>query len=566
MWGSLFAETVYRLGVRSAVIAPGSRSTPLAWALAQHEAIDCIPILDERSAGFFALGLARAQRPALVICTSGTAGANLFPAVIEARESRIPLMLVTADRPPELRYCQSGQTIDQVGLFGRYPVFHQELALPGSDSRSLRHLRQSLVHAWGRAAGPPGGPVHLNFPFREPLTPDDSDGSIAGTVDSLCAGIAPPAQVRITLPEVEDIPFPDEGLIVAGAAQPADPAAWADAIHAVSSALGWPVLADALNPLRFRAEGPGTIVAHYDLILRNSRLAAGLKAKQILQIGPLPTSKILRGWLEATDAPTIVVSGHGDNLDPAHARARIWPVFAEDLPARIRTPRRSVNPDYARRWAAADREAGSALEANLADPGFPFEGCVVRELVRRLPRGSPIFLAGSMPVRDAEYFCEASDRKLRPFCNRGANGIDGTLGTAMGLAHGYGSAFLLCGDLALLHDTNAFLITPELRAALTVVLVNNRGGGIFEHLPVAELGGPFERFFATPQTVDFARLAEAYGVTHQPVVDATALRNALETPHEAGVRILEWCCDRKRDAAFRRKLFHEIAESLTDQT
>ena len=575
LWASVLVEALVRAGVRRAVISPGSRSTPLTIALARNAAIEAIPVLDERSAEFFALGIAKVDlRPVGLVCTSGTAAANYMPAIVEAHESGVPLLAITADRPPELRASASGQTIDQQKLFGGYVGFFHELAVPQLELGQLRYLRQLVSHAVARTLAPQRGPVHLNVPFRDPLPPLADGGAaqaFAAGVDwtrffdrldlptETSSAVMPrgggeAAVARSLIPEAH-------GLIVVGPNQPADVDAFVTGVGTLAKHLGWPVLADALSPVRQHASRVPHIVTTYDTILRHATTAERLEPEIVVCLGGWPTSKVLRGWLEKTDARGWLIADRFDNRDALHGRTT--QVFADLSSLAALVPATTEPSSYERMWSRCEQRARAALDAWLADTADLVEPRAAWSLSQRLPPLTPVFIANSMPIRDAEYVWPAGDRGLRPGCNRGANGIDGTLSTALGVAHASGRpTVLLTGDLALLHDTNGWLLLPKTRAALTVVLINNRGGGIFEHLPVAQFEPPFEEFFATPQEVDFARLCAAYQVEHQLIRDWAHFDGLIGSLPSAGVRVLELRTDRKRDAALRKRRFADIAASL----
>ncbi|MDP2136495.1 MAG: 2-succinyl-5-enolpyruvyl-6-hydroxy-3-cyclohexene-1-carboxylic-acid synthase [Candidatus Didemnitutus sp.] len=563
LWGSVFVETLVRLGLRYAVISPGSRSTPLTVQLAKHPAIEAIPVLDERSAAFFAIGLARqTQLPVLLLCTSGTAGANYFPAVIEARESGVPLLVVTADRPPEMRECRSGQTIDQQKLFGSHVNFYHEFAVPEASVPTLRYLRQTLVHAWQRAQSSGGGPVHLNAPFRDPLPPvaDQLAGKLTLELNQkFFAGIE--ASARQPAQRVSSVRFSGRGIIVVGQARPVDDRAYARAVGKLARRLGWPVLADALSPLRNCAKEIPGLVTSYDLLARSDKMRSALQPDQVLCLHDWPTSKALRQWLQASDVPVTFVTERLDNPDALHSRTRVLPTTVEALVTGKLSVRRAPSA-WTRTWSEAGKNASRALKRELGRTDDRFEGHASGLLPLALPAGTSVMLANSMPVRDAEYFWPANNRAHRVHCNRGANGIDGTLSTALGLAHRGSPTVLLTGDLALLHDTNGFLLTRKFKGSLTVLLINNNGGGIFEHLPVAEFQPPFEEFFATPQFIDFKQLCATYGVSHRVVRNRAHLERLLRQLPVRGVRVLEIPTDRKRDAAFRKASFSRLAARL----
>lgn len=564
LWCSVLVETLARCGLRQAVISPGSRSTPLTIAFARHPGVESIPVLDERSAAFFALGLAKQEmRPVALVCTSGTAAANYLPAVIEAREGGVPLLVLTADRPPELRACASGQTIDQQKLYGVYPNFYHELAVPELSVERLEYLRQTLRHAFTRTLQPQLGPVHLNAPFRDPLPPvaDEATRGLAERVDweEFFSHVAPPARVVLTT-EVPALAADIHGLIVAGPAQPTDPAAYAAAVGEISRRLGWPVIADGLSPLRQHADKVPGLVTTYGAILRHEAAAERLKPERVICLEAWPTSKVLRAWLEAAKAPTLLVTEQGDNRDALHGRTQVLrislPAFAAQLP-----PPGEPN-GYERMWAVRESRARAALDGALTAEAGLFEMKAAWLLAKHLPAGTTVAVANSMPIRDVESVWPAGSRALRPVFNRGANGIDGTLSTALGAAHGGRPAVLLTGDLALLHDSNGFLLAPKFHGSLTIVLINNHGGGIFEHLPVASFDPPFEEYFATPQEADFGKLCAAHGVAHTVVGAWAEFVPLVANLPAKGIRVLELRTDRKRDAAGRKALFAAVAAAV----
>ncbi len=561
LWCSVAAETLARAGVRHAVISPGSRNTPLTLALAAHRDIEAIAALDERSAGFFGLGLARRTGvPVVLLCTSGSAGAHYLPALIEARESGVPLLVFTADRPPELRDCASGQTVDQQKLFGGFAVFFHELAVPEARLELLKYLRQTLRHALERARA--GGPVHLNAPFRDPLAPVAD-----GTADGLAAAVD--WERFFALPPVPPQAHPREqmfdrdfaaapGVIICGAG-------WGEEVETVfwAERLGWPILADALSPLRFRGAGGRSVIAAYDAILRDPRAAAALRPRSVLILGDIPTSKPLRAWLAEVDADTIQVGRSPENRDGRHGRTLRIAVGAATVNRWTLPHGVPADPDWLAAWMRAEEAAQTVLAGAEEIEGF--EGGFTRRLANTLRRGQALFVASSMPVRDLESLAVARGDGPAVYANRGANGIDGTLSTALGVAHGGPPAVLLTGDLAFLHDTNGLLLAPKLKGSLTVVVINNAGGGIFGHLPIAEFDPPFEEYWATPQGVDLARLCSAYDVPHEAVATPARLAERLgQLLGAPGLRVLEVRTDRRRDVAARRDLYARAARAAGD--
>ncbi|KAB8335476.1 2-succinyl-5-enolpyruvyl-6-hydroxy-3-cyclohexene-1-carboxylic-acid synthase [Scytonema tolypothrichoides VB-61278] len=583
VWASIAAQTLKRLGLTCVVICPGSRSTPLAVAFAQQsDDIEAISILDERSAAFFALGQAKATgRPTVVVCTSGTAGANFYPAVIEAKESRVPLLLFTTDRPPELRDCHSGQTITQLKLYGNYPNWQTELAIPSVDMQMLAYLRQTMIHAWERSQTPVPGPVHLNFPFRDPLAPIP-DVEMLHTISlqllesqfdtedffSHITTTSPPFHIPISSP----IPFQEwlksqRGIIIAGVGQPQRPEEYCGAIAQLSKTLKFPVLAEGLSPVRNYADQNPYIISTYDLILRNQELAKQLAPEVVIQIGEIPTSKELRNWLASTQAQRWIIDKSDQNLDPLHGKTIHLRISIEELnrwsnqeaPGEI-TP--SFPSSYLQLWCTAEAKLRASVDQTLATIEDLFEGKAAWLLSQTLPPRTPIFIANSMPVRDVEFFWKPTHSQVQPFFNRGANGIDGTLSTALGIAHRQQSSVMLTGDLALLHDTNGFLMRNKFVGHLTIVLINNNGGGIFEMLSISKFEPPFEEFFATPQDIDFAQLSATYGVEYELITSWKQLLSRLNPLPSKGIRVLELRTNRKADAKWRKENLGKFAVDL----
>lgn len=567
VWASIMVETLKRLGLTTAVICPGSRSTPLAIAFAQAD-VDAIPVLDERSASFFALGIARSSsRPVAIVCTSGTAGANFYPAVIEARESRVPLLVLTADRPPQLRSCHSGQTIDQLKLFGTYPNWHAELALPSLDIKTLSYLRQTVIYTWERLLYPVPGIVHLNIPFDDPLTPIpdgtseslECDFQLEDFFSSTIPISTSPYPIASSLPIQEWQQF-NRGIIIAGLAQPQDAQRYCGAIAHLSKTLKFPVLAEGLSPVRNYADLNPYLISTYDLILRNHELAQQLTPEVVIQVGELPTSKELRTWLDSTKPRRWLIDPCDHNLDPLHGKTTHLRLSVEQL-AQICLAEPKLPTSYLYQWCGAEAKVRAAVDMTMTAMNQMFEGKAAWLLSQILPARTPIFIANSMPVRDVEFFWKPNNCAGQPFFNRGANGIDGNLSTALGIAHRNQSSVMLTGDLTLLHDTNGFLIRNKFVGHLTIVLINNNGGGIFEMLPISKFNPPFEEFFATPQNINFAQLCATYDINHELITSWEQLQQQLNLPPE-GIRVLELQTDRKADARWRQENLGKFAQGI----
>jgi 2-succinyl-5-enolpyruvyl-6-hydroxy-3-cyclohexene-1-carboxylate synthase len=571
LWASVLAETLARLGLQTAVVCPGSRSAPLAIAFAQHPNIEAIPVLDERSAAFFALGLSRRRgTPAVLICTSGTAGANFYPAVIEARESRVPLLILTADRPPELRHCHAGQATTQVNLYSSFPNWQAELALPAAEPQRLAYLRQTAMYAWERSQFPTPGPVHLNIPFREPLAPISEPqvedmaqtfdaakffGMVTNTVQSRPAGAVFHADLLQTWLNGRF------GLIIAGPSIPVCAETYCKAVGELSQALRWPVLAESLSPLRNFAHFNPYLISTYDIALRNGKLAAQLKPAQVIRLGELPTSKALRVWLQDLTVPQWIIEPSDQNVDPLHGSVVHLRATVEAAVRDLSVHSKPAPSTYLQQWLRAESNLRDAIDTTFQNTEAMVESKAAWLLSQQLPAQTPLFVSNSMPVRDMELFWQPGQLALQPYFNRGVNGIDGILSSALGIVH-HGQGVLLTGDLALLHDTNGFLIQPHWQGHLTIVLINNNGGGIFEMLPISDFDPPFETFFATPQQADFATLCDAYRIEHAVIQSWKDLAARLNPLPKTGIRVLEVKCDRKADAKWRQELLRHLSVNL----
>ncbi len=605
--GRRFALTLVdelaRAGVTDACLAPGSRSAPLALALAEHPGIRVHVHLDERSAAFFALGAAkRSGRAVVVLCTSGTAAANFHPAVLEADLARVPLLVLTADRPPELRGTGANQATDQLKLYGSAVRWFCEVGVPGDDPGAGRYWRSLASRAWAEATGPPAGPVHLNLAFADPLVPlgpSAAEGPsrlagerpaaggwarLGGEPAAGRAGGAPwtaaPAGVRSAAPGdvaglAEAVRANPRGVLVAGWGADLDPAA-ADAFAAAS---GWPVLADPLSGAR---RGPAAI-STYDGLLRAPGFAAAHRPGLVVRAGGAPTSKALTGWLDES-VPQVLVDPSGGWADPARAAAlrltadpsdllaATAALLAADGPASGPGPHPgagdasspSTAGPWLRDWLEAERLAREAIDGLLDEWAEPFEGRVARDLVGWMPGGGTLVVGSSMPVRDVDAFARPRDG-LRFVANRGLSGIDGFVATALGVASATDEPVAaLCGDLTLLHDASSLLGAAGRPRGATLVVVDNDGGGIFSFLPQAQLPpGLFEPLFGTPHGLDLTALAAAARVPARVVEKAADLVPALDaTLAGGGTQLLVVRSDRAANLARHRALTEAVAVAV----
>ncbi len=555
-------DELARCGLRHAVTSPGSRNAPIALTLAGDARIDAVSVVDERAAGFMALGMAKASGlPVAVTCTSGTAAANLLPAVVEAHEARVPLIVLTADRPPELRDVGAGQAIDQLKLFGSAAKWFVEVGdgEPGRDWAT--HVRALACRAWSTAGGGRPGPVHLNLPLREPLAPVHEELHVLewqGRDDG-----RPWVELRehSSAPDGDDVQVLAEavaatrrGAIVCGGGS--DGATLAEAVTRLAHATGWPILAEPTSGLRCGEHDGSHVVAHYDVLLRDDDLAERLLPDFVLRVGDMPTSKPLRAWLART--PQVVVDAHAVWNEPTrvaetivHADpARTCDALAAAVEARQATAQPAVSGgasagSAAGAWLAAWRDADALVAPALAEAPDSFEPKLYAALEPLLPDDALVFVSSSMPIRHVESYFPRSSRRIDLLANRGANGIDGVVASAAGAARATGRpTFLLIGEVALLHDVGGLLAARRADIDLTILCANNGGGGIFDFLPVAEHadGDDYERHIATPTDIDLAALAALAGIDHRRAATPTELSDALA----AGARLIELPTDRAR--------------------
>ena len=573
-----FVDELARAGVKHVCAAPGSRSTPLAITVARHPALKLWMHLDERSAAFFALGMARASAaPVAMLCTSGTAAANLFPAVVEAQAAGVPLVVLTADRPPELRDVGAAQTIDQNQLYGAHAKWFVEVALPEATPAMLRYARTLANRAVATSAAVPAGPVHLNFPFREPLMPEPhapppgisaadrelwtgrDSGAPWMSVSSSWLQPDDEAMVRV----VDAIAASRRPLIVCGPQyDPELPAALGE----LAGAIGAPILADPLSQMRWGAHDRSAVIEAYDATLRFPDVAQSLAPDLVLRFGGTPTSKALLEWLASLDGVTQVVvdparlpdptlsSSHVVRGDPSYVATALGAAFADRRP----------NEAWIQRWQATDSAACRALRDHSASLEESFEGRALAEAAEAMPDGGTLFVSSSMPVRDLDTFGRGASRRVRVLANRGANGIDGVVSAALGAAAASeGPLVLAIGDIALYHDMNGLLAGRQFGVNATVVLINNDGGGIFSFLPQASHPEHFERLFGTPHGLDFAHAARLYGAEYCRASSWETFRGALRAGIAGtGLHLVEIRTERARNVELHRAAREAVGRAL----
>jgi 2-succinyl-5-enolpyruvyl-6-hydroxy-3-cyclohexene-1-carboxylate synthase len=564
-------------GLRHVVICPGSRSTPLALAAALHPELTTYVLIDERSAAFFALGIARQlSEPVALICTSGTAAANFAPAVIEAHLSRIPLLVLTADRPAELRDWGASQTIDQDNLYGSHTRWSRDLPAPVGDAMEVRFARATAARAIKVAGGSPAGPVHLNVQFREPLIPPPADPlellreHYAQHADAPVPDSQPPS------PSVSDterlaslIRSGSRGLIVCG---PHVGSELGPLVAELSAATGYPCLADPLSTVRFRWPGASGLIDAYDLFLRDALLAERLSPDLVLRVGGMPTSKPLTQFL-GRQAASVVAIDPGNLRDAGHTVT--WHLAADEpaalmaLTDALDASELPASQDWLQCWQELNARARHAIDERLANSPGLSEPAIAATIVDMMPAGSTLVVGNSMPVRDIDTFAAGGNRGVRVTGTRGASGIDGVTSTALGAASvATGPVALLVGDLSFLHDLGGLQAAAYARSPLVIVVVNNNGGGIFSFLPQHTQVAPelFELLFGTPAAVDIQGAAQLFGCAYAQPASLEAFRQTvtrgLRTP---GVTVVEVRTNRVENLALHREITAAVLSSLGDQ-
>lgn len=549
---------------RHYVVSPGSRSTPLVQVLTTLSPENVSVVVDERVASFYALGKARSCGAAVVlICTSGSAAGHMLPAVMEAYYSRIPLFIVTADRPPELHYVGAPQTIEQQHLFGQYTRGSWDLGAPESVS-ALPWIDGIVQEAIAVAENLNPGPVHLNIGFREPLAFNHHDA---------------PAQTQrhTTLPTKKTIAVNEaqklwdflqshpKGALVVGPCffSRAERTLWKTAIDTLATNLDWPVIAEPASQLRF-AKGAAT-VSHADLFLRDENVAKVLTPSCVLRFGQTPTSKAVHQWLHSA-SHTILVHPHGDRGDPTSSANQL--VIADPLAlveqlidCGAKTQR---SPEWLNTWINVDQQVDQQIHDELPQTGF-WEGRIALDVIDSLPDQSAVHFASSMPIRDADAYTHSLSKNIEVFVSRGTNGIDGTIATALGEASETPHRPFVCvlGDLAFLHDVGGFLAMAQRTTPATLVLINNGGGGIFEFLPVAQNTQKFEEFFITPQKLNWPALAQVAGVSWTTVSESDAFRTALtKSFNQPGLKVIEANVDRSHNVQTHRELREKVMRNV----
>lgn len=556
-----FIDELVGQGVQHAVVSPGSRSTALALTMQAHPCLTIWPRLDERSAGFFALGLAKATGKAvLLVCTSGTAATNYLPAVVEAHYSGVPLLVVTADRPPELQEWGAGQTIDQTHLYGSHVRWFADLPVASETAPSWS--RTIAARAMGATGGHDPGPVHLNWAFREPLEPLAADltGQPTNGTPSVEMLTSTPTPARDDIDRLIELANRTErGLVVAGPMLIAPPSL--EAVVEFCARTGWPLLAEPSSQLRLRADNT-VVTAHHDHLLRTA-WAEQHVPDVVLRLGASPTCKPLRLWLERHRPSHVLLDPSRRWNEASFTASTVFSSGPELLAEAL--PGLSVRgtTTWNRAWSNAESRAREAI-TDIVESEPLMEAGLAREIGRHSPPDCALYVSNSMPVRDIDSFMEARSRPPLVFANRGASGIDGLISSAAGVAASGTPTILLTGDLAFYHDIGGLLAVTNTDIDLTIVVANNSGGGIFSFLPVAGSIGPdvVDTAFTTPQSHDIGALCAGAGVRHDLLTDSGSVKRAL-AERTTAVRVHELPVDRAASVDQHRRIVDAVASALT---
>ncbi|WP_156288547.1 2-succinyl-5-enolpyruvyl-6-hydroxy-3-cyclohexene-1-carboxylic-acid synthase [Oceanobacillus salinisoli] len=569
-----FVDELTKSGVMDVVISPGSRSTPLALTFTEHPAMKEWVLVDERSAAFFALGMAKQTgRPVVLVCTSGTAAANYFPAVVEAHYSRIPLIVLTADRPHELRDVGAPQAIEQINLYGEYVKWFHEMALPEATPQMLQYVRNNAARAVYMAGEGNPGVVHLNFPFREPLTPDFTIENIWEPVgvenweqsstfayDGLKQLNA--YQLQLLVKKLEN---QERGLIVCG---PQTDKNLAEAVSELAREWGVPVLADPLSQVRAGGHSIDHIIEGYDAFLRNKTIRGLLKPDFIIRFGAMPVSKPFLFYMkENNDVMQFVVEKHAGYREPTGNTTEFIfsdPVnLCEDLLA-VADFEEEFDAEWLKYWQGMNHIAKKHLQGSSGESIT--EGEAIRSLFNVTPNDSYVYAANSMPIRDVDSFMMTTKNQVTVLANRGANGIDGLISSGMGAAASGKPVTIVAGDLSFYHDMNGLLAAKQYNLNVTILLINNNGGGIFSFLPQSNDKKHFETLFGTPLEMDFRYAAFMYGGKYGVARTEGELKELLLTSYnQEGLHVVEIKTDRKENVTWHRQIWSAIEREILER-
>ncbi|HSW55798.1 MAG TPA: 2-succinyl-5-enolpyruvyl-6-hydroxy-3-cyclohexene-1-carboxylic-acid synthase, partial [Ignavibacteriaceae bacterium] len=582
IWAQIFIDQLAALGVQYACISPGFRSTPLTYVLSKNRKIKSFINIDERSSAFFALGLARTtKQPVIVVTTSGTAVAELYPAIIEAYQQRTPLIICTADRPPELIGTGANQTINQHNIFKNHIRLFRDLGLPSIGETGFHHLQKIAIKAYQIGLTDDRGPVHLNFPFRKPLEPFSYTDEVSKKFFQLKPqritrnkslyhnttgnGLAK-AFGRLT----DELAKTEKGIIIAGPME-YDRELIKD-IKKLSALLKYPVFADGLSQLRFNTNKKDyTILSNFSSILKSENFVREHEPDVIIQFGRTPTSSVFESFLAETNADRYLVNSFGDKFDPARNAKAILTIetktFCDIILSSINQKKITRHKsNWLKDFIYADEISEKIKSRIIERAKFPNEPYVINEIFKTVPSESNIFIGNSLPVRDLDNFFNSTAKRFNIFFNRGASGIDGVTSTAFGIALSKKPTVLITGDLSFLHDLNALSIAAKYSIPLIIIVVNNNGGGIFESLPIAGKVKRFREFFITPHNIELDSIVKSFGINHQLITNRSQLQSHLnKSLNKNSSSVLEIQTNAVQSVELRNKYFNEVKKILNKE-
>ena len=574
LWAETFTRELVNSGVKYACISPGSRSTPLTYAFATNKKIKSFAIIDERSSGFFALGLAKAAGyPVVLVCTSGTAAAEFYPAIIEAYQSKIPLIVCTADRPPELQNVGANQTINQNNIYKNHIRWFADAGLPQVNKKRLNHIKLIARRALVECSIKNRGPIHINFPFNEPFEPNTFTNEISHDnlrdIQSVAKitlnydrteGLASKKTIQLISKKIINRP---KGIILVGLDNYSK--GFFTACSLLSIKTGYPIIADAASNMRFSVHSKQNILTSYDSYLRSEIFISNHKPDLIIQFGRNFSSKALSNFITGCSCETLLVNKFGEWNDPSNefssALACEPELLCKELVTLFETNKQiKENRKWLESFVRIDKKASNIKNELIIKSFFPNETRVVTELLKEIPDGSNLMVSNSLPIRDLDLVTPLIQKKITVFHNRGASGIDGIISTALGIAQSSKrKTYLLTGDLAFYYDLNTLLTAKKYSIPLTIILINNNGGRIFEVLPISKYKNIFEEYFATPHNLNFSQFVNAFGGNYSDVKSWSDFRKLLKQSQSTNnFSVLEIKTDPKKSLALRRKYFDKV--------
>lgn len=577
IWSTAFVNELVANGLKHACISPGSRNTPLTIAFAKNKKIKKYVLIDERSSAFFALGLAKVKNePVALVTTSGTATAELYPAIIEAYKQRIPLIVCTADRPPGFLERGANQTINQQNIYANHIRYFKDMGMPQINAEKIKSVRKTTHKSIDISLHKNPGPIHLNFPFNKPFEPDAFTHQISNAINEIAQSkksiIGQSAKNKddfisykklfndliVTLNSFE------KGIIIVG------PENYTGSFHKkvvqLADRLNYPVLADGVSQLRFNAHSKKNIISNYDAILRSEEFSKKHRPDIILHFGRTVTSKGLENYLTKIKCQKYLINKFGDIFDPSNnttASFKYLPsAFCDEIIDRMN--KKQIESEWLNSFVNADTITEKIKNKIISKAKYPIESRIVKEVLDLIPAGSNIMLSNSMPIRDFDYFASNTNKKITVFNNRGASGVDGIISTAMGISkRSKKPTVLLTGDIAFYYDLNGLLQARENSNPLTIILINNNGGGIFRILPISKYKDVFEKYFLTPHNLNFAELTKGFGVKHTLIKNWNHFRNSFNTAiRNKNTQVLELKTDSDQSLKIRKQYWDKVRQTL----